>query len=44
MTREPRPEAVELAVGSRIERTEAVIVGLEDRIRQALPEAVRLIS
>jgi HAE1 family hydrophobic/amphiphilic exporter-1 len=35
---------VELAVGSRIERTEAVIIGLEERIRQLVPEAVRLIG
>jgi hydrophobic/amphiphilic exporter-1 (mainly G- bacteria), HAE1 family len=34
----------ELAVGSRIERTEAVLIGLEERIRQAVPEAVRLIT
>jgi HAE1 family hydrophobic/amphiphilic exporter-1 len=35
---------VELAVGSRIERTEAVILGLEERVRQLVPEAVRLIA
>jgi HAE1 family hydrophobic/amphiphilic exporter-1 len=35
---------VELAVGSRIERTEAVILGLEERVRQIVPEAVRLIA
>jgi HAE1 family hydrophobic/amphiphilic exporter-1 len=35
---------VELAVGSRIERTEAVIIGLEERIRQLVPEATRLIG
>ncbi|HYE87478.1 MAG TPA: efflux RND transporter permease subunit [Vicinamibacterales bacterium] len=35
---------VELAVGTRIERTEAVIIGLEERIRQIVPEAVRLIA
>ncbi|HYB94160.1 MAG TPA: efflux RND transporter permease subunit [Vicinamibacterales bacterium] len=35
---------VELAVGSRIERTEAVIIGLEERIRQLVPEAIRLIG
>ena len=35
---------VELAVGSRIERTEAVIIGLEERIRQLVPEGVRLIG
>ena len=35
---------VELAVGSRIERTEAVILGLEDRVRQLVPEARRLIA
>jgi HAE1 family hydrophobic/amphiphilic exporter-1 len=35
---------VELAVGSRIERTEAVMIGVEERIRQIVPEAVRLIS
>jgi len=35
---------VELAVGSRIERTEAVMLGLEDRVRQLVPEAVRFIS
>ena len=35
---------VELAVGSRIERTEAVIIGLEERIKQLVPEGVRLIG
>jgi len=35
---------VELAVGSRIERTEAVIIGLEERIKQLVPEATRLIG
>ena len=35
---------VELAVGSRIERTEAVILGVEERIRQLVPEGVRFIS
>ena len=35
---------VELAVGSRIERTEAVMLGIEERIRQTVPEAVRLIT
>jgi HAE1 family hydrophobic/amphiphilic exporter-1 len=35
---------VELAVGSRIERTEAVILGVEERVRQIVPEAVRLIA
>jgi HAE1 family hydrophobic/amphiphilic exporter-1 len=34
----------ELAVGSRIERTEAVMIGLEERIRQNFPEVVRLIT
>ena len=34
----------ELGVGSRIELTEAVMLGLEERIRQAVPEAVRLIT
>jgi HAE1 family hydrophobic/amphiphilic exporter-1 len=34
----------ELAVGSRIELTEAVLIGLEDKIRQAVPEATRLIT
>ncbi len=34
----------ELAVGTRIERTEAVMIGLEERIRQVVPEAVRLIT
>ena len=35
---------VELAVGSRIERTEAVILGLEERIKQLVPEGTRLIA
>ncbi len=35
---------VEMAVGTRIERTEAVMIGLEDRIRAVVPEAVRLIT
>jgi HAE1 family hydrophobic/amphiphilic exporter-1 len=35
---------VELAVGSRIERTEAVMLGIEERVRQVVPEAVRLIT
>jgi HAE1 family hydrophobic/amphiphilic exporter-1 len=35
---------VELAVGSRIERTEAVIIGVEERIKQLVPEATRLIG
>ncbi len=34
----------ELAVGSRLERTEAVLIGLEERIRQTVPEAVMLIT
>ncbi len=34
----------ELAVGSRIELTEAVLIGLEERIRQAVPEARMLIT
>jgi HAE1 family hydrophobic/amphiphilic exporter-1 len=34
----------ELAVGSRIELTEAVMIGLEERIRQVVPETVRLIT
>jgi len=34
----------ELAVGSRIERTEAMLIGLEERIRQTVPEAVMLIT
>ena len=34
----------ELAVGSRIERTEAVLIGLEARIREVVPEAVMLIT
>jgi HAE1 family hydrophobic/amphiphilic exporter-1 len=35
---------VELAVGTRVERTEAVIIGLEERIKQLVPEATRLIG
>ncbi len=35
---------VELAVGSRIERTEAVILGIEERVKQLVPEGVRFIS
>src|SRR5687768_12325464 len=35
---------VELAVGSRIERTEAVILGVEERIKQLVPESRRLIA
>ena len=34
----------ELAVGSRIERTEAVLIGLESAIRAAVPEATMLIT
>lgn len=34
----------ELAVGSRIERTEAVLIGLEERIREVVPETVMLIT
>jgi HAE1 family hydrophobic/amphiphilic exporter-1 len=34
----------ELAVGSRLENTEAVLIGLEERIRQTVPEAVMLIT
>jgi len=34
----------ELAVGSRLESTEAVLIGLEERIRQTVPEAVMLIT
>ncbi len=34
----------ELAVGSRLERTEAVLIGLEERIRQTVPEAVMIIT
>lgn len=34
----------ELAVGSRLESTEAVLIGLEERIRQSVPEAVMLIT
>jgi hydrophobic/amphiphilic exporter-1 (mainly G- bacteria), HAE1 family len=35
---------VELPVGSRIERTEAVLLDLEERIRAAVPEAQMIIS
>ena len=35
---------VELAVGTRIERTAAVLIRLEDMIRQAVPEATTLIT
>jgi HAE1 family hydrophobic/amphiphilic exporter-1 len=35
---------IELAVGSRVERTEAVIIGLEERIKQLVPETVRIIG
>jgi HAE1 family hydrophobic/amphiphilic exporter-1 len=35
---------VELAVGSRIERTEAVILGLEERVKQLVPDARRIIA
>jgi HAE1 family hydrophobic/amphiphilic exporter-1 len=35
---------VELAVGSRIERTEAVILGVEERVKQLVPEGIRFIS
>jgi hydrophobic/amphiphilic exporter-1 (mainly G- bacteria), HAE1 family len=34
----------ELAVGSRIERTEAVLIGLESAIRASVPEATMLIT
>ena len=34
----------ELAVGSRLDNTEKVLIGLEDRIRQSVPEAVMLIT
>jgi HAE1 family hydrophobic/amphiphilic exporter-1 len=34
----------ELAVGSRVERTEAILIGLEEKIRQTVPEATMLIS
>ncbi|MFA5911114.1 MAG: efflux RND transporter permease subunit [Vicinamibacterales bacterium] len=34
----------ELAVGSRIEKTEAVLIGLEEKIRQVVPEATMLIT
>jgi HAE1 family hydrophobic/amphiphilic exporter-1 len=35
---------IELAQGSRIERTEAVAIGLEEKIRQAVPETIMLIT
>jgi len=35
---------VELGLGSRIEKTEAVIIGLEDKIKGLVPEATMLIS
>jgi hydrophobic/amphiphilic exporter-1 (mainly G- bacteria), HAE1 family len=35
---------IELAQGSRIERTEAVAIGLEEKIKQAVPEATMLIT
>jgi hydrophobic/amphiphilic exporter-1 (mainly G- bacteria), HAE1 family len=35
---------VELGLGSRIEKTEGVIIGLEDKIKQLVPEATMLIS
>ena len=34
----------ELAVGSRVEKTEAVLIGLEEKIRRAVPEATMLIT
>jgi hydrophobic/amphiphilic exporter-1 (mainly G- bacteria), HAE1 family len=34
----------ELAMGSRIDRTEAVLIGLEERIKQLVPEATMLIT
>ncbi len=34
----------ELAVGSRIERTEAVMLALEERVKQVVPEAIMLIT
>ena len=34
----------ELAVGSRLENTDAVLIGLEERIRQNVPEALMLIT
>lgn len=34
----------ELAVGTRIERTETMMIALEERIRQVVPETVRLIT
>lgn len=35
---------IELAQGSRIERTEAVAIGLEEKIKTLVPEAIMLIS
>jgi HAE1 family hydrophobic/amphiphilic exporter-1 len=35
---------IELAQGSRIERTEAVAIGLEEKIKQLVPEATMLIT
>ena len=35
---------IELAQGSRIERTEAVAIGLEEKIKTAVPEAIMLIT
>lgn len=35
---------VELGLGSRIEKTEAVVIGLEEKIKQLVPEATMLIS
>jgi HAE1 family hydrophobic/amphiphilic exporter-1 len=35
---------IELGLGSRIEKTEGVIIGLEDKIKQLVPEATMLIS
>jgi len=34
----------ELGLGSRIEKTEAVLIGLEERIKQLVPEATMLIT
>jgi HAE1 family hydrophobic/amphiphilic exporter-1 len=34
----------ELAMGSRIEKTEAVLIGLEGRIKELVPEAIMLIT
>jgi len=34
----------ELAMGSRIEKTEAVLIGLEEKIRQLVPETTMLIT